>query len=138
MPALALSRVGTHVVESSPGGQDLAAGAWQRPEALPDPALSARADLPAGPPARPVGPDRYRAPDEKTTGWSWTAWTRGPWSGPCSAATGAVAGRPRPGVRGYHARRAAGQAKMLARGRLRAVAVDGKTARGTRRPTVPG
>ena len=28
MPALALSRVGTHVVESSPGGQDLAAGAW--------------------------------------------------------------------------------------------------------------
>lgn len=37
MPALALSRVGTHVVESSPGGQDLAAGAWQRPEALPDP-----------------------------------------------------------------------------------------------------
>jgi predicted transposase YbfD/YdcC len=36
-------------------------------------------------------------------------------------------------VRGYHARRAAQQAKTLARGRLRAVAVDGKTSRGARR-----
>ena len=33
MPAAALSRV----VESGPGGQDLAAGTWQRLEALPDP-----------------------------------------------------------------------------------------------------
>src|SRR6516225_5186533 len=38
MPAMALSRVGARVVESGPdGGQDLAAGAWQRLEALPDP-----------------------------------------------------------------------------------------------------
>jgi DDE_Tnp_1-associated len=37
MPALALSRVGVHMVESGPAGQDLAAGAWQRLEALPDP-----------------------------------------------------------------------------------------------------
>lgn len=38
MPALALSRVGARVVESGPdGGQDLAAGVWQRLEALPDP-----------------------------------------------------------------------------------------------------
>src|SRR5256714_15307673 len=37
MPALALSRVGARVVQSGPGGQDLAAGAWQRLEALPDP-----------------------------------------------------------------------------------------------------
>ena len=36
-------------------------------------------------------------------------------------------------VRGYHARRASQQAKALARGRLRAVAVDGKTSRGARR-----
>jgi hypothetical protein len=36
MPALALSRVGARVVESGPGGEDLAAGAWQRLEALPD------------------------------------------------------------------------------------------------------
>ena len=36
-------------------------------------------------------------------------------------------------VRSYPARRAAGQAKALARGRLRAVAVDGKTSRGARR-----
>ena len=48
-------------------------------------------------------------------------------------------GRRRPGgpssasVRSYPARRAAGQAKALARGRLRAVAVDGKTSRGARR-----
>src|SRR5690349_4210443 len=37
VPALALSRVGARVVESGPGGQDLAAGTWQRLEALPDP-----------------------------------------------------------------------------------------------------
>jgi hypothetical protein len=33
----ALSGMGAHVVESGSGGQDLAAGAWQRLEALPDP-----------------------------------------------------------------------------------------------------
>ena len=37
MPALALSRVGARVVESGPGGEDLAPSAWQRLEALPDP-----------------------------------------------------------------------------------------------------
>src|ERR1700745_2062993 len=38
MPAMALSRVGARVVESGPdGGQDLAAGAWQRLETLPAP-----------------------------------------------------------------------------------------------------
>jgi hypothetical protein len=37
VPAVALSRVGARVVESGPGGQDLAAGAWERLEALPDP-----------------------------------------------------------------------------------------------------
>src|ERR1700675_3606959 len=37
MPALGLSRVGARVVESGPGGQVLAAGAWQRLEGLPDP-----------------------------------------------------------------------------------------------------
>ena len=48
-------------------------------------------------------------------------------------------GRRRPGgppsasTRDYRARRAAGQAKALARERLRAVAVDGKTSRGARR-----
>ncbi len=36
-------------------------------------------------------------------------------------------------MRDYRARRAARQAKALARGRLRAVAVDGKTSRGARR-----
>jgi len=37
MPAVALSRVGARVVESGPGGENLAAGAWRRLEALPDP-----------------------------------------------------------------------------------------------------
>src|ERR1700740_1654922 len=37
MPAVALSRVGARVVQSGPGGQVLAAGAWQKLEALPDP-----------------------------------------------------------------------------------------------------
>jgi len=42
-------------------------------------------------------------------------------------------GAPAASVRGYPARQAAQQARTLARGRLRAVAVDGKTARGARR-----
>jgi predicted transposase YbfD/YdcC len=42
-------------------------------------------------------------------------------------------GPPAASVRRYRARRADWQAKMLARGRLRAVAVDGKTCRGARR-----
>src|SRR5207247_528552 len=37
MPAMALLRAGARVVESGPGGQDLAPGAWQRLETLPDP-----------------------------------------------------------------------------------------------------
>ena len=37
MPAMALSRAGARVVESGPDGEDLAPGAWQRLEALPDP-----------------------------------------------------------------------------------------------------
>ena len=42
-------------------------------------------------------------------------------------------GGPSPAsVRGYHARRAAQQGKTLARGRLRALALDGKTSRGAR------
>jgi hypothetical protein len=36
MPAMALARVGARG-ESGPGGEDLAADAWQRLEALPDP-----------------------------------------------------------------------------------------------------
>jgi predicted transposase YbfD/YdcC len=60
--------------------------------------------------------------------------TREPWPGPCSdRARTARSGGPSGSVRGYRARRAAEQAKMLARSRLRAVAVDGKTCRGARR-----
>src|SRR3984885_740984 len=173
MPAVALSRAGARVVESGPGGQDLAAGAWQRLEALPDPrspqgriyplacliAVAVCAFTAAGndrltavgqwtkrasqadlarlrAPWDPVA-GRYRAPDEKTIrvvldrldpralarallgGHPDSSQGR---SAPCSAS-----------VRGYRARRAARQAKTLARSRLRAVAVDGKTSRGARR-----
>jgi predicted transposase YbfD/YdcC len=171
MPALALSRVGTRVVESGPGGQELAPGAWQKLEALPDPrsprgrvyplacliaiALCAftaagndrltavgqwvrrasQADL-----ARLRAPwdpmaGRYRAPDEKTIR---VVLDRLDPRALARALLGRPDGRPRPGrtpasVRGYRARRAARQAQELARGRLRAVAVDGKTSRGARR-----
>ena len=37
MPAMALSRVAARAVESGPDGENLAPGAWQRLEALPDP-----------------------------------------------------------------------------------------------------
>jgi len=37
MPAMALSRVAARAVESGPYGENLAPGAWQRLEALPDP-----------------------------------------------------------------------------------------------------
>jgi len=173
VPAVALSRAGARVAGSGPGGEDLAAGAWQRLEALPDPrspqgriyplacliavavcAFSAagndrlaavgqwtkrasQADL-----ARLRAPQdpvtgQYRAPDEKTIRvvldrLDPRALTR--------ALLGPRArGRRRPGrppsasVRSYQARRAAWQAKALARDRLRAVAVDGKTSRGARR-----
>jgi hypothetical protein len=169
VPAVALSRVGARVAGSGPGGQDLAAGMWQRLEALPDRARrkggstrwpvwsrsrSARSPRPgmtgsprsgsgSGGPARRTWPGcglrGIRSPAgtgrrmRRRSGWSWTAWTRGPWRGPCPAAVRtaawAAAGRRRPAC----ARRAAGQAKALARGRLKAVAVDGKTSRGARR-----
>jgi predicted transposase YbfD/YdcC len=173
MPALALSRVGARVVESGPGGQELAAGMWQKLEALPDPrsprgrvyplaclvaiALCAftaagndrltavgqwirrasQADL-----ARLRAPwdpmaGRYRAPDEKTIR---VVLDRLDPRALARTLLGRPGGRRRPGgrpsasVRGYRARRATRQAKMLARDRLRALAVDGKTCRGARRP----
>jgi predicted transposase YbfD/YdcC len=173
MPAMALSRVGARVVESGPGGQVLAADAWQKLEALPDPrsprgriyplacliavALCAftaagndrltavgqwvkrasQADL-----ARLRAPwdpmaGRYRAPDEKTIR---VVLDRLDPRALARALLGPRPGGRRPGgrpaasVRGYRARRAARPAQELARGRLRAVAVDGKTSRGARRP----
>jgi predicted transposase YbfD/YdcC len=169
---MALSRVGARVVESGPGGsQELAAGTWQRLEALPDPrsprgrvyplaclvaiALCAftaagndrltavgqwigrasQADL-----ARLRAPwdpmaGRYRVPDEKTIRvvldrLDPRALARALLGRPGRRQGG---GPPSAGVRGYRARRAAQRAKALARDRLRAVAVDGKTCRGARR-----
>ena len=169
MLALALSRVGARVVESGPGGQDLAASAWQRLEALPDPrspqgriyplacliAVALCAFTAAGndrltavgqwvrrasqqdlarlrAPWDPIV-GRYRAPDEKKIRVVLDRLD------PRALARALPDGRRRPGgppaasVRGYRARQAGQQAKMLARGRLRAVAVDGKTSRGARR-----
>ena len=75
---------------------------------------------------------RYRAPDEKTIRILLDRLD------PRELARALLGPRPHggpspSGVRGYRARRAAGQAKALARGRLRAIAVDGKTSRGARR-----
>jgi hypothetical protein len=53
--------------------------------------------------------------------------------GPCRPGRRRPGGPPAPSVRSYRARRSAEQAKTLARDRLRAVAVDGKTSRGARR-----
>ena len=173
MPAVALSRVGARVVESGPGGQDLAAGAWQKLEALPDPrsprgriyplaclvAIALCAFTAAGndrltavgqwisrasqqdlarlrAPWDPMA-GRYRAPDEKTIRvvldrLDPRALARA-LLGPRPGSRRRRGGPPSASVRGYRARRAAQQAKALARGRLRAVAVDGKTSRGARR-----
>jgi predicted transposase YbfD/YdcC len=78
---------------------------------------------------------RYRAPDEKTIRVVLDRLD------PRALARALLGPRPRPrrggpsagSVRRYRARRAAQQAKALARDRLRAVAVDGKTCRGARR-----
>ncbi|MGH3398269.1 MAG: ISAs1 family transposase [Streptosporangiaceae bacterium] len=159
------------MVESGPGGQNLAAGAWQRLEALPDPrsrqgriypltcliAVAVCAFTAAGndrftavgqwvkragqadlarlrAPWDPIA-GRYRAPDEKTIRvvldhLDPRALTRA-LLGPRSRR--GRRGPPPASVRGYHARHVAQQVKALARDRLRAVAVDGKTSRGARR-----
>jgi predicted transposase YbfD/YdcC len=80
---------------------------------------------------------RYRAPDEKTIR---VVLDRLDPRALAQALLGPrPGGRRRPGgpapasVRSYRARRSARHAQALARGRLRAVAVDGKTSRGARR-----
>jgi predicted transposase YbfD/YdcC len=170
MPAVALSRVAARAVESGPDGENLAPGAWQRLEALPDPrspqgriyplacliAIALCAFTAAGndrftavgqwvrragqadlarlhAPWDPIA-GRYRAPDEKTIRvvldrLDPRALTRA-LLGPRPRRSG---GRASATVRGYRARRAAQRARTLARARLRAVAVDGKTSRGARR-----
>jgi hypothetical protein len=80
---------------------------------------------------------RYRAPDEKTIRvvldrLDPRALARA-LPGPGRRARRSPGGPSPASVRGYHARRAARQAKMLARGRLRALVLDGKTSRGARR-----
>jgi predicted transposase YbfD/YdcC len=80
---------------------------------------------------------RYRAPDEKTIRvvldcLDPRALTRA-LLGPRPRSRRRPGGPPSAAVRDYRSRRAAQQAAMLARGRLRAVAVDGKTSRGARR-----
>jgi predicted transposase YbfD/YdcC len=78
---------------------------------------------------------RYRVPDEKTIRvvldrLDPRALARALLGRPGSRRGG---GPPSASVRGYRARRAAQRARALARDRLRAVAVDGKTSRGARR-----
>jgi predicted transposase YbfD/YdcC len=173
VPAVALSRAGARAVESGPEGENLAAGTWQRLEALPDPrspqgriyplacliAIAVCAFTAAGndrftavgqwikrasqadlarlrAPWDPLA-GRYRAPDEKTIRVVLDQLDPRALAqallGPHQRGRRRTGG-PRPdSVRSYQARRAAQQAKTLARGRLRAVAVDGKTCRGARR-----
>ncbi len=173
MPAVALSRAGARVVESGPAGENLAAGTWQRLEALPDPrspqgriyplacliAIAVCAFTAAGndrltavgqwtrrasqadlarlrAPWDPVT-GQYRAPDEKTIRvvldrLDPRALTRA-LLGPRPRRRRRPGTPPSAGVRDYRARRAAQEARTLARDRLRAVAVDGKTSRGARR-----
>jgi hypothetical protein len=173
VPAVALSRVGARVVESGPGGENLAAGAWQRLEALPDPrspqgrvyplaclvAIAVCAFTAAGndrftavgqwikradqadlarlrAPWDPIT-GQYRAPDEKTIRVVLDRLDPRALSrallGPRPRRRRSPGGPPSASVRGYRARRAAQRAQALARDRLRAVAVDGKTSRGARR-----
>ena len=85
---------------------------------------------------------RYRAPDEKTIRvvldrLDPRALARA-LLGPGPGGRHRRGGPSPASVRGYRARRAARQAGELARGRLRAVAVDGKTCRGPAAPTGPG
>src|SRR5690242_19860831 len=80
---------------------------------------------------------RYRAPDEKTIRvlldrLDPRALARA-LLGPRPGARQRRGGRAPAPARGHPARRAARQREALARGRLRAVAVDGKTSRGARR-----
>ena len=80
---------------------------------------------------------RYRAPDEKTIRvvldrLDPRALARA-LLGPGPRGSRRSGAPPAASVRGYRARRAARQRETLARGRLRAVAVDGKTSRGARR-----
>ena len=170
MPAMALSRVAARAVQSGPDGGNLAAGVWQRLEALPDPrspqgriyplacliAIALCAFTAAGndrftavgqwikragqedlarlhAPWDPIA-GRYRAPDEKTIRVVLDRLD------PRALTRALLGSRPRrsggpasASVRGYRARRAAQRARTLARARLRAVAVDGKTSRGARR-----
>src|SRR5258707_13334931 len=170
---MALSRVAAGAVESGPGGEDLAPGAWQRLGALPDPrsrqgriyplacliAIAVCAFTAAGndrltavgqwirrasqqdlarlrAPWDPVA-GRYRAPDEKTIRvvldrLDPRALTRA-LLGPRPDGRRRSGGPATASVRRYRARRAAQQAKALARGRLRAVAGDGQASRGARR-----
>jgi hypothetical protein len=80
---------------------------------------------------------RYRVPDEKTIRvvldrLDPRALARA-LLGPRPRGRRRSGGPPPASVRRYRARRAAQQAKTLARSRLRAIAVDGKTSRGARR-----
>ena len=169
MPAVSLSRV----VESGADGQELAAGTWQRLEALADPRSPRGRVYPlacliaiAVCAFTAAGNDRLTAVGQwiRRAGQADLARLRAPWDpmagryrvpgektirvvldrldpralarallGPCPGARRRRGGPPQASVRRYRARRAAGQAKALARARLRAVAVDGKTCRGARR-----
>src|SRR5579864_5270695 len=120
---------GCRVVESGPGGQALAAGTWQKLEALPDPRSPRGRVYPlaclvaiALCAFTAAGNDRLTAVGQWIRRASQAALAR---LGPGPGMARRPGAPPAASVRGYRARRAARQVKALARGRLRAVAVDG-------------
>jgi hypothetical protein len=103
MPAMALSRVAARAVESGPDGENLAAGAWQRLEALPDPRSPQGRIYPlacliavALCAFTAAGNDRFTAVGQwiKRAGQADLARLHAPWDR-ARAAAGAPAGRPR-------------------------------------------
>ena len=148
MPAMALSRVGARVVESgSGGGQELAARAWQKLEALPDPRSPRGRVYPlACLVAIALCAFTAAGNDRLTAAGQWITPASKTWPG-CTLRGTPMAGRyrapdentirillDRPACAATVTRCAARQAQALARGRLRAVAVDGKIFRRARRP----
>src|SRR5712671_2094882 len=135
MPAVALSRVGARVVESGPDGENLAADAWQRLEALPDPRSPQGRIYPlacliavAVCAFTAAGNDRFTAVGQwvKRASQADLARLRAPWN--------PLAGRYRaPDEKTIRVVLDRLDPRALTRARLRAVAVDGKTSRCARR-----
>jgi len=118
---MALSRMTARVVESGPGGEDLAPGAWQRLEALPDPRSPQGRIYPlacliavAVCAFTAAGNDRFTAAGQwiRRASQADLARLRAPWDpiagryrAPAEKTIRVVLDRPEPACAAYHARR---------------------------------